>query len=293
MGGCLLICILLSFAATPPTGADQSVPEFFRQLFADIRSDYASVRASEYAHFCASQGLDQSSAVNEETYLRIRFFHDLLTCTNARDCTRGGILEIPYFWHWIDPNPRHSILLLPDSLLLSDLPPPQPYEQYQTYADVDRVPALYLGDLVSSTPKYAHPACGSFFTFGWCSEREMSFVAMTSLLGHVGKIRQSGIHTYSELWCEFESSTGNVLVLSARVDNTFDSVQWQSLLPGTSQDSWLRDVGAGTQITWYNRKARSQSQSDALRTTKVTSEARERILGQVSARLREADTPSR
>ena len=115
---------------------------------------------------------------------------------------------------------------------------------------IDRVPALYLVDLVTQTPGYAHPTCGSFSTFGWCSEREMSFVALMDLLGYKGKLRQSGVHTYSELWCEFETATGNELVLSARVDNTFDSVSWRPVSAYTGLDSWLQDIGTGTQIAW-------------------------------------------
>ena len=117
----------------------------------------------------------------------------------------------------------------------------------------------------------------------------MSFVALIDLLGYKGKLRQSGVHTYSELWCEFETATGNELVLSARVDNTFDSVSWRPVSAYTGLDSWLQDIGTGTQIAWYNQMERSPSQLEALRTTPVTGEARERILGQVLTGLDDAE----
>ena len=287
MTGNLRYCALFFLLATPLADANPSIHAFLQTLFIDVQEEYADARADQYASFCTRHELDSSSAINEKTYLQIHFFHDLLTCTDASNCSRGGMLDIPYFWHWVDPNPRHSIRLLPDSSLLSDLPPPQPYALYQAYADIDRVPALFLGDLVTATPKYTHPGCGSFFTFGWCSEREMSFVALMGSLGYLGKVKQSGIHTYSEVWCDLEQQGGGTIALSARVDNTFDSVQWRSIPAETTQDRWLEDIGAGTQIDWYNERARSWSQLEALRRIPVVPETRERILGQVRSSLRE------
>ena len=154
----------------------------------------------------------------------IEFFHQLPTGSGAADGARGGYLGIPYFWHWIEPNPRHEIIILPDSVLLSTLSPPASYERYQSFADIDRLPALYLGDLVSEVPKYSHPICGAFFSFGWCSEREMAYVVLMRALGYPGKVKQSGIHTRSALWCSFRHVEGHTVILEAHVDNTFDQV---------------------------------------------------------------------
>jgi hypothetical protein len=250
MTGNLRYCALFFLLATPLADANPSIHAFLQTLFIDVQEEYADARADQYASFCTRHELDSSSAINEKTYLQIHFFHDLLTCTDASNCSRGGMLDIPYFWHWVDPNPRHSIRLLPDS-------------------------------------SHTHPGCGAFFTFGWCSEREMSFVALMGSLGYIGKVKQSGIHTYSEVWCDLEQQGGGTIALSARVDNTFDSVQWRSIPAETTQDRWLEDIGAGTQIDWYNERARSWSQLEALRRIPVVPETRERILGQVRSSLRE------
>jgi hypothetical protein len=144
-------------------------------------------------------------------------------------------------------------------------------------ADIDRIPALYLGDLVSEKPGYLHPDCGTFFTFGWCSEREMAFTALFTAWGYPAKIWQSGIHTYSVVWCEFRTTSGSTVNLAAEVDTTFDSVTWREVPQGTQPDRWLEETGSGAQIDWYNRKARSQEQIDALQTIQVGAEARDRF----------------
>ena len=73
--------------------------------------------------------------------------------------------------------------------------------------------------------------------------------------------------------------------LEAVVDNTFDSVSWYPLPAETSRSGWLADTGSGTQIDWYNRKARSQEQLDALIATEVTPAAASRIRLQVQEAL--------
>jgi hypothetical protein len=175
---------------------------------------------------------------------------------------------------------------LPDSSLLTGRSPPAPYERYATCADIDRVPVLFLGDLVTETPQYAYPECGSFYTFGWCSEREMAFTALMTAWGFDAKIWQTGIHTMSEVWCEFNKLDGTMTVMAARVDNTFASVMWEILPATTTVADWLKDMGAGTETGWYNRQARSRGQIDALRNIPVGDEARARIQAQVRAVIR-------
>ncbi len=277
--------IILLLVLVPRGDARASIPSFFGQLFSEIEAEYAPTRISEFDRFRASHDLDSLDTGNLRTFLLIHFFHDLFTCTGASDCARGGLLEIPYFWHWVDPNPRHSIFLLPDSTLLKNLSLPRSYSRYKSYADIDRVPELYLSDLVAEAPRYAHTECGSFFTFGWCSEREMSFLALMISFGFQGKIRQSGIHTYTALWCEFQRSDGEKAVFSAEVDNTFDSISWRPVPAATTLDHWLREIGSGTQIAWYNRMARSREQLEALRSAPVSAVTRARILEQVRRAL--------
>lgn len=285
MNGALPSIALALLLMISPACSRASLPSFFQQLFLEVEPSYAKLRASEFETFCASYGLDSLSADNRRIFLAVHFFHDLFTCSSASNCSRGGILQIPYFWHWVDPNPRHSIILLPDSTELVDVRPPAPYTRYRTFADIDRVPALYFADLITETPKYSHLQCGSFFTFGWCSEREMSFIALMTSIGYRGKIQQQGIHMYSVLWCEFDARNGEKKVLAANVDNTFDSISWHAVSNNATLDGWLRDIGSGTEIGWYNRVARSEEQREKLRAMPVSDATRQRILEQVREAL--------
>jgi len=262
-----------------------SIPGFFDELFVEYKAEYSSLRESEFSTFCSSFGLDSSDATNQHTFFRIHFLHDLLTTVSASDCARGGFLQIPYFWHWIEPNPRHAIIWLPDSLQLSTLKPPSTYNRYATRADIDRVPALFLGDLVAEAPRYSHPECGIFYSFGWCSEREMSFTALITSWGYNGKIWQAGIHTHSIVWCEFKRPDEMSIVLAANVDNTFDSLTWEAVPESTELSRWLQNIGTGAQIAWYNQKARSPGQIEALKNTLVGESVKARIQQLVRAAL--------
>ena len=257
--------------------ASASIPDFFDELFRESLIEYANFRNTEFGEFCSEHSLDSSDEKTRETFLRVNFLHDLLTTVSAMNCARGGFLKIPYFWHWVEPNPRHAIVFLPDSVRLSESIPPAPYGRYKTRADIDRVPVLFLGDLVSESPKYSHPDCGTFFTFGWCSEREMAYTAIMTGWGFEAKIRQSGIHTYSAVWNAFRRSDGTEMVLEAYIDNTFDAVSWRKVPNTVRLAQWRKDIGAGTQIQWYNKKARSRKQIEALGNTGVSETSKARI----------------
>lgn len=259
------------------SSAPASVPGFLAELFAEVQDEYASFREEEFSRFCSAHGVDSADTTNRHDFFRLWFLHDLFTTDGAFDCARGGFLRIPYFWHWVEPNPRHSIFSLPDSISLTSRNPASPYQRYASVADIDRVPALYLGDLVAEEPGYFHPDCGSFFTFGWCSEREMAYTALMTTWGYPAKIWQSGIHTYSVVWCEFKRTSGTTVNLAAEVDNTFDSVTWREIPEGIEADRWIDETGSGAQIDWYNQKARSREQIDALRAIPVGDGTRERF----------------
>jgi hypothetical protein len=286
--------VLLALGILRAHPASGSVPEFFQQLCTEFSQEYSDLHVQAYNSFCRAFELDSASTENRRTYAEIAFIHDILTGTAALDCARGGLLGIPYFWHWIHPNPRHSIVLLPDSIPLSEVTPPKPYTQYKSYADLDRVPLLFLSDLFSREPKYAHPDCGSFYTFGWCSEREMAYVTIMDSFGKDAKIRQSGIHTWSVVRCAFKHLNGSEVLLEAHVDNTFDTLRWETAAAEISLAEWYLDTGAGTQIGWYNRMAHSPSQLAALNDEEVPHVAGERIrslIREAIAREHGPDTP--
>jgi len=263
----------------PAASASADVPALFESLFAEARSTLAERHFDGYLEFCLEFELNCNSPRNQRTFSEVVFYHDLLTGTGAVDCRAGGILGIPYFWHWIDPNPRHSIVALPDSIPLTEIEPPAGFERYKSLADVDRVPTIFLSDLVSETPRYRHAGCGEFFTFGWCSEREMAFVALMVSRGHEGRIVQQGIHVWSELLCSFAGEGGGTVHVVANVDNTYDTLDWSSLPAPVSTEEWLADVGTGTEVDWYNAVARSESEREALRDTPVPEAAVSRIRG--------------
>jgi len=278
-----IICLLAA-----PVAARASIPAFFRELAAEFAVEYAPLQERAYTELCARYGIDIDDPANAEVHLQLAFLHDLLTCVSADDCARGGILEIPYFWHWIEPNPRHAIVALPDSTLLADHRPAAPYDRYASRADIDRVPALYLTDLVSEQPRYHHPECETFFTFGWCSEREMAFVALATALGFSAKIVQFGIHTHTEVWVPLRRVDGTTMDFAVRIDNTFDTITWLPLPAGKARPQWLGEEGEGARVHWYNQQARSPRQLEVLRGTAVGPRARERIRTLVRAAIRSA-----
>jgi hypothetical protein len=289
----VITILLLQFFCLGSAFAQVTIPEFFHDLFETYQNDYRALRESEYKSFCRSLDLAEADTTNMRAFLTVRFFHDLFTGCGAVDCVRGGILRIPYFWHWTDPNPRHSIVFLPDSVALSTVSPPPEYARYKSHADIDRVPVLFIGDLVRKSPQYFHSGCGSFYTFGWCSEREMAFVAIIGEMGFKGKILQDGIHTWSEIRFECRIRDGSFRPVVAVVDNTFDTIRWEALRTDASMEEWLRDVGSGTHIAWYNRKARSRGQIEKLNEMRVPDRAAERITNLVSGYIKDKVSDTR
>lgn len=270
-----LVVVILAGPWSPSAAA--SLPDFLADQFEEARSGYATFRQLDFEDLCARYGLDEANPDNRRIFLQVHFLHDLLTTTSASNCARGGFLGSPYFWHWIQPNPRHEIFVLPDTVPLTKVRSCAPYTRYATFADIDRVPALYLGDLVTEEPGYYHKDCGAFFTFGWCSEREMAYTALMTAWGFPAKIWQSGIHTYSMVWCEFIKSDGATIILEVEVDNTFDSIRWGEKVPASSQAQWLSETGSGAQVDWYNAKARAPEQMEVLRGLSVGKAAENRI----------------
>lgn len=272
-----LYIIFIFFLILCPEKVSASLPVFFNELLVRNLVEYSSYREDEYDAFCSAHGIEPGDSANSFNFYRILFLHDMLTTVSACDCARGGFLRIPYFWHWRDPNPRHRIFSMPDSVLLCEQDPPPQYGRYKTRADIDRVPTVFLKDLVSEEAGYFHTGCGSFFSFGWCSEREMSYTSIIVSWGYEGKIRQSGIHTFSAVWCFFTTDDGTLKPFVANVDNTFDSLRWQEVEDGISPEQWRSDVGKGTQILWYNQTARSGAQLEALEGIEVGGKAERRI----------------
>jgi hypothetical protein len=146
---------------------------------------------------------------------------------------------------------------------------------------VDRLPALYLGDLFTYPPRYAHPRCGEVKTFGWCSEREMAAGVLFRAMGHRAKIKQEGPHVWTEVLLDLRDDLGRSRPTVLSLDHTFDAVDaWP--LKG-SVESWARDFGDGAQVGWYNKVARSAEELRKVREIRVSREASLRFYVAVNA----------
>ena len=269
--------ILAILSIVSPAFAQDTFPVFFQKVYEENSEHYQESRKDDYRKLCERYGLAKDSKANQKIFYQVVFFHELFTGKGAVNCVSGGVLEIPYFWHWVTPNPRHAIIYRPDGKRLDQVKPPKAFARYKTYADIDRVPSFYLSDLITDNPKYKHPRCGSFYTFGWCSEREMAFSLLMSLSGFECKVKQEGIHVWSELWTEFAGADGKKVNLLVKVDNTFDTVEWERIPSGLSRAKWLADVGSGAQVRWYNEVVRSEQERTKVSSLTVSPTAAKRI----------------
>ena len=277
----LPLFFLIPLAARPLHG--KSLVEFLQSAYADNTNGAKALLGPRYRALCKSLGVPDSSAANREALMPLLFQHGLLTTDDAVDCRRGGAFGTVYLWHWVSPNPRHALRRLPDSTLLTRLPPPPGFAKYKSWADVDRLPSLYLGDLATEHPHYLHPLCGAFQTFGWCSEREMAFGTLLSAQGVKGKIKQEGIHVWTEVLFDLTGADGKPRTGVVAFDNTFDTVEgWP--LEGT-RAAWAKDFGDGTQVGWYNRVAGSAAEIEKVKAIQAGPEAARRMTFQIQGWL--------
>jgi hypothetical protein len=253
---------------------------FFAELYQNNVSDFKKAYGKGYLSFCEDYNINSDDPANQEKYFKLLFYNKMLTTTNSVDCTKGGMLKIPYFWHWIDPNPRHRIIDNESGTLLVDKSPPERYSLYKSHADIDRTPYIYLKDLVSEKPGYRHPDCSEFYTFGWCSEREMAYSLLIGLYGFKSKIVQKGIHVTSNVWVTFTTRSGKKATLMAIVDNTYDVLVWKKV-KRIAFDSWYKDMGTIKMVKWYNKKARSEEERELVKDIRVGEKAAARIEGLV------------
>ncbi|MBW6515631.1 MAG: hypothetical protein K0B81_03310 [Candidatus Cloacimonetes bacterium] len=255
----LLIIVIFSFSVSCGQEADfhvqnyeyepLAIPDFFLALIDNHLEGFYHLENSYYHLICQGNDLDPAESQNLKNYFTISILHDLFTTQTAANYSRGEIFYIPYLWHWVNPNPRHRVYFVENDRLLSNTNPPPEFGNYQTYADIDRTPYLFLSDLVLEKPKYYTERGGSFSSFGWCSEREMAFIALTTLMNFEGKIVASGNHSWSELLIPMIKNDRSQEKFRVIVDNTFNTLQWR---PFDQNDltAWNNDIGSSNLASW-------------------------------------------
>ncbi|HNY30259.1 MAG TPA: hypothetical protein PKO15_05165 [Fibrobacteria bacterium] len=275
----ILSTAALWLACLAPAAACRNLVPFLRELQAEHRPSLLRTLGPDVSRISRSLGFRQDDSATTEAILAPLFLHHLLTTTAPVDGQRGGVLETVYFWHWISPNPRHRIRMLPDSSLLTAHRPHPRHPSYRTFADMDRTPDLFLSDLVSEEPRYNHPEFGTFTTFGWCSEREMAYALILRRMGYLAKIRFQGNHVWTEVLIQGATKDGSsgsgVLV----VDNTFASAEPAPLRQPVA--AWLSDVGRGRDVVSMNAKAGASAQVRFVDSLQVGPKATSRIRGLV------------
>lgn len=244
------------------------IDQFFSRLIIYHKETLLSKNSALYDQFCVDNNLLKKDSSNIQHFLEIKLLHDLLTAQGAVNGSAGNILNIPYFWHWTKPNPRHSIQSLKNKKALNSIKPPSGYGKYATHADIDRTPGLFWSELFSPEPLYYHEACDTFNTFGWCSEREMAYVCMMEILGHSGEIIVSGNHSWSEIEAQFVKEDKQKTKIKLSVDNTFNGFAWNQAIGN-------KTVGPTTK--WYNEKASSTEEKTKVLSIVITPAVSSRI----------------
>jgi hypothetical protein len=241
----------------------KNIPDFFNEVTNYHLESFKKLHQSDYEAFCSENSINNKDTNNSNIYFKLRILNDLLSSENASNYSTGKILKIPYMWHWINPNPRHSIVLKEKNTALNTIKPSVEFKNYKSFADIDRTPFLYLSELFSETEKYTSTSCKSFATFGWCSEREMAFNCLLDVMQFTSKVYTEGNHCWSEVLIDMKTNMNNKKSFVLKIDNTFHEFQLKEIL---SKDiaSWKTNVGNSTQAKWYNTTAHSQKEKKKL-----------------------------
>ena len=253
-----------------------TIPLFFKNLVKNHIKDFVIIDSLAFKEFCLVNKINNGDSSNVEKYYTIKILHELFTSQTASDCSKGEILNIPYQWHWVQPNPRYEIYFASSKTLLKDTKPPNEFSKYNSYADIDRTPYLFLSDFVYPELKYYSISCDTFSTFGWCSEREMAFIALTTLLEYEGKVVAEGNHSWSEFVIPLKLNTGELQDFKVTVDNTFNFIDWTTIKQ-QEISKWKKNMGDSRLPKWYNQKAKSKNELNKIKNHLVSNESMLRI----------------
>lgn len=236
------------YRVAPCSYQELTIPLFFKSLVSNHIQDFAKLDSENYNSVCSQFELGPDDPGNLTTFYTLDVLHKLFTAKTCSDGSRGDILNIPYLWHWINPNPRHEIYFTENGKLLTSVRHPRGFEKYSTYADIDRTPYVFLTDLLAPAPRYYSAACDTFSTFGWCSEREMAFVSLTTMMGFSANVIAPGNHSWSELNVKMALKSGGTRNLQVTIDNTFDGFTWAEPNPGDRNSQYNRNAHSGSML---------------------------------------------
>ena len=180
-----------------------------------------------------------NDSINAIVY-KLAFMHMLLTSNYAWDNDDFGGFKIPYFWNFTSSNPRDSILMISKGRRLKYLPPPAGAPS-RSMATLERVPPIFWGDFLTDEPMYQWIDSSRFYTFGWCSEKEMAYKSWMALSGLSGTIAFRGNHVWMEV--EVKGLPG----LFFYIDNTFNRFEIKLINEKTPIDP------KDHYLTWYNQ----------------------------------------
>ena len=246
-----------------------AIHQYIDWLSATLLADSSIRLQTDFVNWSGEFGLDAKDNSNAKKFVIVVVLHELFTSNGAYNGAKGDVVNIPYLWHWVSPNPRHEIKSLAQNKLLKDIKPPKQYGKYATYADIDRTPYLFVSEMFSKEPLYSHPECGTFNTFGWCSEREMAYSCLLEMLDIPSKVIASGNHSWSEAVAKFKGVYGDV-TLHVHIDNTFNQLVWEKDADKIAK--WKVYTGDGKTTTWYNTKAHSEDEMKQIKGCKVDGE---------------------
>jgi hypothetical protein len=247
----IYLVVGFSFFASEKTNAQTiSLPDFFGEVIR-IRQNHSETKIR-----LESCGIDlrQLTPIQIRNLKKLAVIHSLLSSQTAKTGSINPVWGIPYFWHYTNPNPRHFIVLIATGQKLTDVKPPSGFEKYPNLAQVDRSPELFWSDFASEKPMYRYKGLADFYTFGWCSEREMAFKSIASILGFNCTIVISGNHVWSVV--EIEKGSGQWI----RADHTFN-VFYRCDEP---------QVPTSTLGKWYNTKASSKKVLAKVRAVQIS-----------------------
>ena len=236
---------------------------FLNQLYTNHKYNFEIIHKEKYIALCEENNLNKEDSINIEAIGQILFFHRIFTNNTSKNCNMSEILSISYFLHWNKYKPRHRIINNKLGKKLKELPPPADKNLYQTYADLDRTPFIFLNDLFSTNLKYSKQNCDSFSTFGWCSEIEMSFSLLLQLMNYksIVELTSNGGHSFSSITLPLVNNNNDTLNFKIEVDNTYNKIR---LLPYKKEKRAILDIEK-----WYNKQSKSKKEKKKVKQIEV------------------------